>query len=593
MHTQNPAAELQMPHPSNHHPAWRCSAAGIVLALLAWQAPAAAQTKDSLAVAHEDYSAALKAQRHVEKQLEDAEKKVRSADDVAASQAAGNVMGLSQAVSAAVAEEDARQVLLAKLADAREAVSAARRRLKAQAQIAAQALSARPPATTQVLDLLDGGAKAQSVVASLKAQAAEAFQLSDEARSTALRLAHEAIKAGSAPGSDASQNAWKSIDLAKDAHASALEVSEQRDRAQAMGNRAVAAASALAECGLTNCDSLAALQVNARRTLDALGTRDSKSKKGLAAAKLFSYGVKANDMGDDPTERANALAFLQLIDANPRAKGLFGAEAATLAAGSDGTTATVRFSLNRLVSSWSQDTTLSLSAPLGSSRTLLSSAEGSEADGIKVRLAGKGWRGLKPQENLFSLYHQVGYFAEVSRSKFTVAGATLSDKDLVGIHRTNLGAGVSSLFATSELKGAHRIGFEVAKTHEGPTAETRCPATPEPIKDPVTGAVTGYQTYLKCLTAGFGDITSKWERKLSYGYRRDVGNIGFAPSVTRTLRTRHTAYDVPVYFLKGAGDDKDKLTAGVAYHYETEPNKPSVKRWEFFITSPLAVLGGD
>lgn len=483
---------------------------------------------------------------------------------------------------------------------ARQELADARQRLSAKVGVAAVRL-ARPvsgakaptPGVTDAVGALVAGAgEAQAGVGLLNANAKQAFLVTDEARAIALALAADAIKAGAAAHSEAGDKALAAIQQAQDAHAKALEVHRERYRAQPLSNEWTSSALQLAGCVLNDCEQRAALVERTRQAGEAMTDRIDKSKKELAAAKLLSYRIKTADVGSE-TEQAAAIGFLAFIDRNPNAGWKFGGESATLSAGADGATAAIRVSLQRIVNTWARDTTLTLSSPVakgGDSTALLSSSGGYRPEETSLRLESTAWRALGNHAGDLVRFAQIGLFGQVSRLRFTL-GNPAAVGDPSHEPRTALALGGSAFLAAEGVPAAHRFGFSIERGYDAGPKSTRCQAAPDPINDPVTGNPTGAnQVFLRCATAFFNPIDVAWARKLEYRYRREWQRLAIAPAITYEHTTRTKTYELPLYLVRGEGDNADKFTAGVAYRHISVPGEAADKRWEIFVSSPLSML---
>lgn len=530
-----------------------------------------------------------------QRELEQADEKVAQAD-------LSNLADARQRTADALAKGNAVADAEVDVEFARQELADARQRLSAKVGIAAarvarqfsDANATMPGAADGVSALVAGAGEAQAGVGKLNANSKQAFQVTDEARAIALALAADAIKAGATARSAAGENALKAIKQAQDAHGKALEVYRERYRAQPLGNKWSSAGLELARCTIEGCADQAAHVEATRRAADDMGNRMTRSTQELADAKLLSFGVRAAEISDKPAEQQAALDFLQFIDRNPNAGWKFGGEAATLSAGADGATAAIRVSLQRIVNTWARDTTLTLSSPVakGSDSTaLLSSSGGYRPEESSLRLETAALRRLgKKGDPAVTLFNQLGFFAQVSRLRFKV-GNPAAVGDPTSESRTAWSFGGSSFFAGNGVPAAHRLGFSIERGYDAGTKSTRCQATPDPIKDPATGNPTGAnQVFLRCANAFFNPVEVAWARKLEYRYRREWQRVAIAPAFTYEHTTRTKTYELPLYLVRGEGDNADKFTAGVAYRHISVPGEATDKRWEIFVSSPLSML---
>lgn len=565
------------------------------MALAGGAALAQAAAPASVDSARTAFAEALKHLRQVEQLLAKAETESRRADDEVTYAPTAAV--LKQRAAAAVVSNQRVLDLEAERADARRTLADARLKLQVAAAVLPEPAASAPLTVAQrgaATALVEAASKASETVATLQSNSQKAFQATDEASAVALRMAQAAIKDGSGPDSDAGKNALKTIKLADEAREKALSVHDQHSKVQSLANRLVGAGSQLAECSLgSDCASFPSLAEQADAAATELKRRADSSKEDFATAKLLSFGVKANEMGDNDTERAAALKFLELADRNPNAKGLFGGEAATVTAGKDGAEAAIRMSFKRLVSSWAEDTALTLSAPLGKGGdTRFLSSEGKRMpDDVTLGVETNLMRNFVLRHNTLPVYNQWNVFGKVGRQTFKVANADLlTPAQSAG--KTHLSAGIGTLWGFEKLEAVHRLSIKRDLSYEADDESTRCLPKPIKVKDPVTKLDTDQdETYLRCATGSFAAPSRTWSTEATYSYRREFKGFGIAPAVSYSFGDKLKTYDLPIYLIRGLGDDKTKFTAGVSYHLESKPGSSNKQRWELFLTSPLSVLG--
>lgn len=571
-------------------------AALLVTALTCLEGQAQQPPPSAAAQARSQFSGALKALREIEGRLKSAEAESSQADDQAGLMDAADLPAVQQRVSDAIRKGERVRDLQAELTLAKERLADARQRLSAALEVASARVAWQAPGggpVDGVANLVDKGAKAQAGVAALNANSKEAFKVTDEARAIALGLARDAIKAGGPPGSEASQKALQTIKDAQQAHEEALSVYKMRYGAQALGNELSGAALELARCSIENCTDRDRLMTETNRASQAMDEKKKESKEKLTAAKLLSFGIRASEVSKSAAEQQAALEFLQFIDRNPNAGWKFGGEATTLSAGAEGATAAIRVSLQRFVNTWARDTSITLSSPVakGSDSTALLASNGSyRPDETKLRYEVAGVRQLGNGKGDFVRFNQVAYFAQVSRLRFRV-GNPAAAGDPSQYSRTAWSLGASSLFAQAEDSAVHRVGFAVERGYDAGRQSTRCKVAPDPIVDPATGNPTGVnEAFLRCMTAFFSPVKVAWSRTLDYRYRREWERVAIAPAFSYEHATKTKTYELPVYLVRGEGDNADKFTAGVAYRHTSKPGEPADKRWELFVSSPLSLL---
>ncbi len=490
--------------------------------------------------------------------------------------------------AAEVLRDDARQVLYDALAekpadrekrsgDLNEALTKARDERK------------RPVLDDANATLLADAARAQEMVTKIKANSEQAFALTDEGSALALAMALEQLKTADGKVKD-DVNALLALQDAAAGRLVALHAHEQRGGAQKLGNLVVNHASLLAECklddGQPGCDQL---PTDSQDLLAALSRRSERAAADHKVAKLAKFTVQAREFSSDETKQRAALAYLQMVDRNPNAGWQFGGEAATLTAGRDGATASIRFSLKRFSSAFENDTTLTLSAPLAEQgRTrLLASAAGDRPDETSLRIEKVLVRNLNSGLNFFGNFNQFGAFAQVGRQRFSVADAADLKAEAGQTSRTTFSVGASNLFGfanasnAAQVNAVHRVGFQMQRGYKAGDEITRCPTQPEPG-----------ETTLSCVTASFDPVKVQWKRTLNYRYRKEFGGrVAIAPAFSYEHTKRTKTYDLPVYLVQGGGDEQGKFTAGIAYRHVSTPGKETTKGWELFVTSPLSLLG--
>ncbi len=437
--------------------------------------------------------------------------------------------------------------------------------------------------------LVSDAAGASGAVSQIQAQSGEAVELMKDGSTRALDMALAQLKASEGKPED-NVNALMALKDATAGRLAALRAEQQGDGTPALGLAVTDQVSDFVACKLDSsrrdCTDLSS---TGRELVAELNRRSERSVAERDASKLAKFNVQARELSADPGQQRAAVAYLRLIDRNPNAGWSFGGEAATLTAGGDGATASMRFSLKRFDRTLENDTTLTLSAPLADEgRThLLSSASADRPKETAARVETVLMRNLDPSTNMLGNYNQFGVFAQLSRQRFDVADKADLKADAHRDSRTAFAFGISNMFgfsAASEedaVNAVHRVGFEVRRGYKGGAESTRCPTQPEPG-----------ETTLSCVAGFFDPVEVEWKRTLNYRYRKEFGSVvAIAPAFSYEHTTKTKTYDLPVYLVQGSGDDKGKFTAGIAYRYVSTPGKDATKGWELFVSSPLSLFG--
>lgn len=416
---------------------------------------------------------------------------------------------------------------------------------------------------------------AQATVTKLEDAAALATKLSDKAVSDS--LSHDA-KSG-----DARRKLLS--DTAQTSHQAAHEVRVAAEGAATLSRDLVD--DALAVSGCETSAQLCPHDSEQRRirikALDTeLARRQADAKAALEIAKLASFQVQAGVLSASAEERAAMLRFLQLVDRNPDAKGLFGGEAVRLSAGKKGGEAAIRVDLDRFAGSPSRDLSLILSAPVGddSSAALYDSVDGT-ASGLTATLAYRFTPQLQKSKRAFDRYlYQVGakislgYASHTYRAPDDVATAIKSRSKPWAL-------GAQVIYANVDANLLHQLGvdYKVETGYDGVGKSTRCPAVP-------AGSLS-----VACVNAYFEPPEQRAGWVLSYDVRFKLGKIALAPSLAYERRTRVKSLDLPLYLI---GDvDKKTLTAGVALSHSTAGKDDIEARTKvrLFVSSPFSVFG--
>lgn len=576
-------------------PAWAYGMAcvGMATALSFASSPTAAQSpEDTVATKRKAFMQAADdlARAKAKLQASDAKRDAAiAAFDAAAQANAGDLVARAKAAQdlTAAAEMDEAAVSAASAALAKS-----RRELLAEL-VPKPLPTPSPDKPLKEVELIANAAKAQGKVDKMEADSGAAFSTTDKASAIALAMAEKRLRSSTAEG-DAKRELGALAD-SKSGHKAAMDVYAQRGGAQRLGNLVVASATQLADCRLRDAKADCTQHETESRQLQAiLESRSNESAAKMALAKLASFKVQSADVADSESEQLAALEFLQLIDRNPKAGWKFGGEGATVTAGPDGGNAAVRFSLQRFVKSWARDTTITLSAPLakeGDTRLLASNGQYRPQE-ASLRYEVAGLRSLKRSENTFTRFNQFGLFAEATRQRFSLGDVNDVTSAPRKESRTALSWGVSSLYALTDKDAVHRLGFTVERSYDAGKPSTRCKLTPDKVKDPATGQpTTTDESFLRCNNALFSPLEVAWSRTFEYRYRQELDHIAVAPAFSYENGTRTKTYELPIYLVRGDGDNEGKFTAGIAYRHISKPGEPADKRWELFVSSPLSLIG--
>lgn len=432
-------------------------------------------------------------------------------------------------------------------------------------------------AALQLPALQEVAQQAQGIVAELKASAEKAYGVSDKAVSASLK----------APAGTEPQQRRALLESARLAHESAGAVWQAARESQSLSNQVVEDTLQASLCsmadGVGGCDGDEAVR-RARAAMlgKELARRKAEGAAAMETTKLAAFRVEAGVLKASESERQAALRFLQLIDRNPDAKGLFGGEAIRLSAGKAGGEASIRLDLDRFINNPARDISLIVSAPVGdgNSTALYDTGEG-VASGAKATLAYRFTPRLLKSERVLDYLYQFGAHVSVGYSSLPYRRV---DDVTTGLKQRSTPWAVGSQVVYADASGTllHQLGVEYKVEAGYPsdaTKTTRCPALP------------AGQLSVGCPTAYFVAPEQRAGLAFSYNVRFKTSKVAFSPAVTYDRRTRVTSLDVPIYLV---GDvEKKALNAGVAFSRQSagKDGGSSSSAWRLFIGTPFSLLG--
>jgi hypothetical protein len=401
-------------------------------------------------------------------------------------------------------------------------------------------------ALVDVKALVEKASQAQDRVATAKKQSASSFTIADTAAKTALENVVQGSTAATTP-------AARAIRSGEEARAAVSAAQRASNRLVEQSLRLSGCAAADVRCAKERTDSV---------YIAAVAAQELERNLAVAAAStsaMRTAGYEAAVFGDDsdPATRQRAVRFLEMLDKYTDAKALFSDEAATITAGSDGTNATLKFSLRRTGLTSLRNSSLTFSTPASKGRETL----------VGDRLAGA---------NTLTLGHTLGRFFDSSKKDrwfLSVFGldASYGYKTFDYLDKGTLDDGTRREYPWSM---SVQWAFVRAKSGD-PFVQVVKIGRSRSFADADSGTLCKAAAVatdpLECKTGALGTPTKSYANNISYELRAKVGAYAVSPRVTLEDdgTKRQKALFLPIYMIGNSDADKGGLTGGIRLDWQS------------------------
>lgn len=433
-------------------------------------------------------------------------------------------------------------------------------------------------------DVLKASAEAQDRVDKLRVKYKTAFERGDAGTAVAIGLPrYDDLGQGpDAVGVGEAARRW-----ARSSQGEPAVLRKAISNAQQTADKLVELALARRECPIADnacvepkvLDGLSALVDFERHVADA-----DKADKRLSEAALGLEIIKSEPK-ISRTDLGRAVAFRQLLDANPDVKSFFGGDAVGFSAGSADSTLSFRYVMdldgaligrrNRVSLVFAAPTDKNGSARLVDSvdklKNLTSVKLGWQLTNAPFELPGTGTL------NDFALGLTA---AQDSRSYYTTDAAAPTTATKVEKSYTALSLSARWAFLAhpeSRWKTLMVLGHDGQRSFKNGDLETRCPV------DPSTGA----PGLVGCFTGSWGAPVRSYSRLMTLEVRQHMPAFDIGLKLKHDLKTDKLDTEIPIYLIRNIPDDAKKTPFSAGISLSRSSGDTGIK-WGLFVSAPLS-----